>query len=878
MVWLQKLSWKRWLLLFFGCCLLFLSNWVFAADTTPLLPSISADDMKMGYGVWSMSWFIEVAERWLKMLYLILRPMLAVAAAAMDNSLVYGWAFHLTPMLFKFWQIIRTFANFTIGLYFVWSIVAAFFGNKLENVFSWLLKNVVLAAILVNMSRWIMAALIDLSTLATFTLWALPLHALKNDQVFKNNVYYMKTYANINLSVSTAKNADKYDFSIMYGCTPEWTGAETRYYLPCPVNDYELLYEGTKEEPLTRKQYKEDFINVRKSDTTIKTENIDDFFCVHDKHIIKNQYGANLADCNIYQELLTDGKEEWISQCATVDKIVSKAAGNTWPLYTIFSSILNMSELWITSNTWSAKEVWLNLLIKLVFWIALIIPLIALAVVMIIRVVYLWLIIAFAPLITIAVSLQRGDKMSNKIDGVLKNVLKPTQIISLVFLPVIATFWLSISIIFLSLLKNLPLIEWDIWRSETAKEQPDKCKNDIWTALWMERSSTPEGSVTYDMDITKINFIDTARKTWADIGNILAWTLINFFGIALMWMVVFATLKTNEFTKWVADTIDSTARKWMGTIPLPFAWWLWTTAIWQVPELLENQYVGKAVQDQSNLLEDTVDRTFKKFDPNTKKIQEEWKDPNNLGKLNRSDITENTNAFDNYSNLAKPYAQQAKAFYVDPKNSKLTSEGEAYAKTRGRVDASGAIDQKKAIDNLKTLDSVETREDALNNENFAHYIDHKNGWWGYENFMENRRKTKDKSRFATKIEAWLKSISSKSGTKQETTKNVHRFLRNNMTKLSTFTRDANSKNFDTRTAPKTSTINNALQTAQITENDINLFNDLVGYDKDAFKDLWFYKAFTENGTMKQTLSITKDQVTKTYTYDTASGTFNSSSS
>jgi hypothetical protein len=57
---------------------------------------------------------VETAENGLKILYLILWPLLAVAAAAMDNSLVYGGAFYLTNALFKFRQIIRTFANYTI--------------------------------------------------------------------------------------------------------------------------------------------------------------------------------------------------------------------------------------------------------------------------------------------------------------------------------------------------------------------------------------------------------------------------------------------------------------------------------------------------------------------------------------------------------------------------------------------------------------------------------------------------------------------------------------------------------------------------------------------------------------------------------------------
>ncbi|MDP2669827.1 MAG: hypothetical protein Q8O99_02190 [bacterium] len=45
---------------------------------------------------------------------LLMRPLLTIAGASMDNSLVYGGAFHLTTALWKFRQIIRTFTNFTL--------------------------------------------------------------------------------------------------------------------------------------------------------------------------------------------------------------------------------------------------------------------------------------------------------------------------------------------------------------------------------------------------------------------------------------------------------------------------------------------------------------------------------------------------------------------------------------------------------------------------------------------------------------------------------------------------------------------------------------------------------------------------------------------
>ena len=536
MTWANKLRWYHRSIISLLVCWACFGGDTFVHAAAPIIPWLFEDGIRVGYDQWWIQWFVEIAESGLKILYLILWPLLAVAAAAMDNSLVYGGAFYLTNALFKFRQIIRTFANYTIGLYFVGSILAAFFWNKLENVFSWLIKNVAIAAIAVNLSRWVLAALIDLSTLATVTLGALPLHALGNDTVFKENVYYMKTYNKLNINASTAQNADKFDFSLMYWCTEgEWAQATTRHYLPCAINDKKLVQQWSVGEPLSRLQYKEDFINVRKGETNVKTENIDDYYCVYDKQLISNEYGADISDCKVLQQLLVDGKEEWISQCATVDKILTKSVNMSWPLFTIFSSILNMSELWLTTNSWSLKEVWLNLLIKLVFWIALIIPLIALAVVMVIRVVYLWLIIVFSPLITIAVALQWGEWISWKIEGVLSNVLKPTQIISLIFLPVIAVFWLSISIIFLSLLKNLPLIEQKVGPTETAIKAEDGCYNDAATALGMKRNETKEG-VVYDMDITEVNFSEKLRWTGADIGNMMSWLILNFFGIALMWL------------------------------------------------------------------------------------------------------------------------------------------------------------------------------------------------------------------------------------------------------------------------------------------------------------------------------------------------------
>jgi hypothetical protein len=48
-----------------------------------------------------------------------MRPLIAIAGASLDNSLVYGEIFFLDTMLWKFRQIIRNFVNFGIGLVFI---------------------------------------------------------------------------------------------------------------------------------------------------------------------------------------------------------------------------------------------------------------------------------------------------------------------------------------------------------------------------------------------------------------------------------------------------------------------------------------------------------------------------------------------------------------------------------------------------------------------------------------------------------------------------------------------------------------------------------------------------------------------------------------
>ncbi len=96
-------------------------------------------------------------ESFLKVIYVLLWPALFIAGLAMDNSLVYGEIFWLDDALFKFWQIMKNFANFALGFIFIWSILKYIFDikwGKAKNPKDIIVK-LLLGAIWVNTSWFI---------------------------------------------------------------------------------------------------------------------------------------------------------------------------------------------------------------------------------------------------------------------------------------------------------------------------------------------------------------------------------------------------------------------------------------------------------------------------------------------------------------------------------------------------------------------------------------------------------------------------------------------------------------------------------------------------------------------------------------------------
>jgi hypothetical protein len=63
----------------------------------------------------------------LKIIYVILWPLLALAGLTLDNGMVYGSYINLDAPLWKFWNIMKNFANFALGFLVLWSIIKSIF-------------------------------------------------------------------------------------------------------------------------------------------------------------------------------------------------------------------------------------------------------------------------------------------------------------------------------------------------------------------------------------------------------------------------------------------------------------------------------------------------------------------------------------------------------------------------------------------------------------------------------------------------------------------------------------------------------------------------------------------------------------------------------
>ena len=382
--------------------------------------------------------------------YVFIWPCLAIAGAALDNSLVYGSFLHLDAALWNIWNIMKNLANFALGFVFIFTIV--------KNLFAWsfgwssndpiqgakkVIEKTLISWVLVQMSWFIVAALIDLSTILIYAVWGIPLSMLwsydnevadvpimkLNAVMEENDFFYYYSYwwhnyspcfvANKQGDVDTGHNA--------YLQWLEWTEYivwRERLYMSDWVTEFESWYcalnwylyqikelvsyswEGSwyDRETWNNVEYFnhfKDYLNINATSGDVLDLKEQCYFInAYNKEYktwANNQcleVCSGLWEVSYTWDVFTES-ENWFK----LKSLIENSKWWVWPFVTMYSSILNYQELVMNPDSGSVMWTLFWLIINTFFALILFIPVAVLMVLLIIRIWFLWIVVAISPVL-----------------------------------------------------------------------------------------------------------------------------------------------------------------------------------------------------------------------------------------------------------------------------------------------------------------------------------------------------------------------------------------------------------------------------------------------------------------------------------------------
>jgi len=474
--------------LIFSLLALFLVAFIF-------LPNVAFADWANLYGNDAyVKWISDVISVISHVVYVFIWPCLAIAGAALDNSLIY-WSFlHLDVALWNIWNIMKNFANFTLWFIFVFTIVknlfAWSFGWSGGDPIKWARDTVVktlIAWVLVQMSRFIVSALIDLSTILIYAVWGIPLSMLwsydhnvsdmpimKLNTVFdKNNIsyYYSYWWHNYSPCLLANKNWDSKEKLTLQWLSWEYVAWRQYLYMSswfrfeswyCVLNWY--LYKYEESTWFFGGYYQETWDATYVQKNTSYLSQIKNYWTNLTWKLLEERDACSLV--RAYNKEYTWNANEtcvqicsWYWEISYTEDVFSGADGFTlkqlmedskwwvWPFITMYSSILRYQDLVI--NPGSDSLVWnlFGLVINTFFAFVLFVPIAILMVLLIIRVWYLWIVVAISPILIL---INFGPIWDNIKKNDIFKKFGPKEIIINIFSPVIVVFAVSLCIVFLS--------------------------------------------------------------------------------------------------------------------------------------------------------------------------------------------------------------------------------------------------------------------------------------------------------------------------------------------------------------------------------------------------------------------------------------------
>ena len=282
-------------------------------------------------------------------------------------------------------------------------------------------------------------------------------------------------------------------------------------------------------------------------------------------------YWAVSYDSDIYADSAdTAGMQNRL----TVKELLNKSKWWVWPFVTMYSSILNYQELVMNPESGSIMWTLFGFVINTFFALVLFIPMAILAILLVIRIGYLWVVVAISPILVLLHTYAKFDK-----DGPLKNFGKDfldrfsvKWILMQIFSPVIVVFAISLCIIFLTtIFKSKPSLE----------GASDTINSDILNAFWVE--CVPETSESNEWEnncpVVKKNCsysvlwlvtIKMNAQNYNHGKDMFVWVLMELLATWIVWFFMkYAIEFTWKFSKKnVGKELFGTAEKYMTTVPI----------------------------------------------------------------------------------------------------------------------------------------------------------------------------------------------------------------------------------------------------------------------------------------------------------------------
>ena len=602
----------------------------------------------------------NILETVSKLGYLLLWPLVALAWLAMDNSLVYGSFIWLDVPLWKIWQIVRNFANYTLWFLFLVGILIfnftpsrKVFWNAVKTPWE-LIKKTLIASVLIQASRFLMMALVDISTILTYSIWWLPstvlteVNSWSDTKVLQESISLNLTESNVE-TLSDAKN-----LIINY-----WTITWQRAISPCEVvslqqwtttqsfviwRKYSSL-TGTdgKTTMIMEKGYciylwslisfNDAIVDIPSGSTysnelTKFSSNIKQASEGNINDLIKNWIIFPVSD-GIYKRrdpvfdwgssvTLTAGKTEvtyewkgiWCnndnliweisssktweetknflclykqeSDIPTLNTLIKKAWSMTGPFAALYANMALFSSFSSLDPWIWIRQKFVVMFINSGFAILLILPLVALVVVLFARIWILRMLIALSPFIILI------KVFSWLFDIKLPISLKTEDLVKLLLAPVLISFAVSLSLVFMATLKNSV---WN-WLSDD-----EAMKQNLSTITWIEEV---EGGYNI-LWFIKLK-MDTALHN-------LSWILTMLFGLWVTWFLLFRAIKSTwqvwEKIWWKLQKLWETT---LWSMPLvPFKWWALTfNSLTQLPTNISNEISNKMRTKNQDVVDDLL--------------------------------------------------------------------------------------------------------------------------------------------------------------------------------------------------------------------------------------------------------------------------------